>query len=182
LKLVATRTVQLDRALAEYGPETRELRHLLRQLVEARIHELWQGKGLTEEEVRQALGRGRGIETIQRRLLDLTPQNDAQHWFRTAALDITNDIAKTRWTAFLNLGRSIQTPFLVMLVFWLTAIFASFGVFAPRNGNVIATLVVGALSVAGAIFLIVEMDHPISGLVRVPMAPVEAAWEELDKP
>ena len=61
-----------------------------------------------------------------------------------------------RWLLFAQRGSSIPTPFLVVLVFWLMIIFASFSLFAPPNATVIVTLLVCALSVAGAIFLILE--------------------------
>jgi hypothetical protein len=61
---------------------------------------------------------------------------------------------------------------LVVLVFWLAALFASFGLFAPRNATVIAVLCVSALSVSGAILLILEMNQPFPGLVKVSSAPL----------
>jgi hypothetical protein len=70
-------------------------------------------------------------------------------------------------------------PFLVVMVFWLAVIFASFGLFAPRNATVIATLFVCALSVSGAIFLILELDSPFSGLLQISDAPLRNAIAHL---
>jgi hypothetical protein len=182
LRHVAAKTVQLDRALAAYGPETRQTRELLRSLVEARIRELWQGRGSSEQELQARLSQGRGIETIQHQLLDLPSKGDAQNWFRSTALQITNDIVETRWLGFLNTHASIPLPFIVVLGFWLTAIFGSLGVFAPRNGNVIATLGICALSVASAVFLIIEMDQPFGGFIRVPATLAQTALDQLGKP
>jgi hypothetical protein len=50
----------------------------------------------------------------------------------------------------------------VVLVFWPTVIFISFGLFAPRNATVVATLLICALSVSAAIFLILEMHAPLA--------------------
>jgi lipopolysaccharide export LptBFGC system permease protein LptF len=75
-------------------------------------------------------------------------------------------------------GSSIQWPFLAILVFWLTVIFVSFGLFAPRNGSVITALLVCALSVAG-FYLIVEMDQPYGGLIKISSAPLRAALDQL---
>jgi hypothetical protein len=66
-------------------------------------------------------------------------------------------------------------PFLVVLVFWLTVLFVSFGLFAPPNATVIATLFVCALSVSAAIFLILELDQPFEGLIRFSSAPLRNA-------
>src|SRR4029077_2453140 len=80
---------------------------------------------------------------------------------------------------FENLGSSIPVPFVVVLVFWLCIIFASFGLFAPRNATVIAVLCVCALSVSGAIFLILELDRSFEGLLKVSGAPLRAALAQL---
>jgi len=74
---------------------------------------------------------------------------------------------------------SISVPFLVVVVFWLTTLFISFGLFATRNATVIASLVVSALSVSGAIFLILEMYSPYAGLIHVTSAPLRAALAHL---
>ncbi len=64
-------------------------------------------------------------------------------------------------------GGSLSWPFFVVLVFWLVVLFAGFGLFARRNATVIAALFVGALTVAGAIFLILEMNRPYIGLMEI---------------
>jgi hypothetical protein len=69
-------------------------------------------------------------------------------------------------------GRSIPIPFLVVLVCWLTIIFVSFGLYAPPNATVVTVLFVCALSIAGAIFLILELDQPFAGWIRIPSAPL----------
>jgi hypothetical protein len=55
---------------------------------------------------------------------------------------------------------------MVVLVFWLVIIFASFGLFAQRNASVTTALFAAALAVAGSIYLILEMDQPYSGLIK----------------
>ena len=74
---------------------------------------------------------------------------------------------------------SIPMPFLVVLVFWLAVLFASFGLFGPPNATVIGTLFVCALSVSGAIFLILELDQPVAGLIRISSAPLRNALTHL---
>jgi len=70
-------------------------------------------------------------------------------------------------------------PLLVVLVLWLTVIFVSFGLFAPSNATVISSLFVSALSVSGAIFLILEMYGPYAGLIQISSAPLRAALAHL---
>jgi hypothetical protein len=84
-----------------------------------------------------------------------------------------------RWLLFEQTGSAIPVPFLVVLVFWLSLIFASFGLFAPRNATVIVTLFVCALSVSGAIFLILELDRSFEGLLQIFNAPLRDALVHL---
>ena len=67
----------------------------------------------------------------------------------------------------------------MVLVFWLTIIFGSFGLFAPRNATVVAMLFLCALSVSGAIFLILELDQPFDGLLQISSAPMRDALARL---
>jgi hypothetical protein len=84
-------------------------------------------------------------------------------------------LGQTRWLLFEQSGSSISLPFLVVVVFWLSILFMSFGLFAPRNATAIVTLVVGALSVAGALFLVLELDHPFAGVIQISEAPLRHA-------
>jgi hypothetical protein len=113
-----------------------------------------------------------GAETKEARaMLQRSLQNQAS----TIALDL----GRTRVLIFEELGSSIPVPFLVVLVFWLCIIFAGFGLFAPRNTTVIATFFVCAMSVSGAIFLILELDRSFEGLLQVSSAPLRAALAQL---
>src|ERR1700751_3147283 len=82
---------------------------------------------------------------------------------------------------FAQSGSSISTPFLVIVVFWLTVLFVSFGLFAPRNATAIITLLVAAISVAGALFLILDLDRPFSGLMQISSAPLQKALAMIGK-
>jgi hypothetical protein len=113
------------------------------------------------------------------RIQDLAPKNEGQRTLQAQALKTAIDIAQTRWLLFAQRNSSIPIPFLVMLVFWLTVLFASFSLFAPPHATAIATLLVCALSVSGAIYLILELDRPFEGLVRVSSLPLRNALEQL---
>jgi hypothetical protein len=181
LARAATSYVLLDRTLAEYGPETKAIRDQLHDIAVMRLHQLWpeEKAGTINPE---AVLRGLGIEAIQRQVLGLTARNDAQQWLKSRALQLTSDITETRWAAAESLGSSIQWPLLTIMVFWFAAIFASFGLFAPANGSVVAALFACALSVAGSVYLIVEMDQPYGGLIRLSSAPLVTAIGELGQP
>jgi hypothetical protein len=70
-------------------------------------------------------------------------------------------------------------PFLIVLVFWFTMIFLTFGLFAPQNATVVSVLLVCSVSVAGAIFLILELDRPFEGLIQISVAPLRDALSRL---
>jgi len=180
LRSAAAHIVMLDRAMAEYGPETADARRLLRQVLTTWIQRVWREDRAGNIDT-DAISQGSGLEEIQRRLLALVPQNDARRSLQANALTLTGNVAEARWLVVEQAGSSIQWPFLTILVFWLAVILASFGLFAPPNGSVITALFVCALSVAGAIYLIVEMDQPYSGLIKLSSAPLHTALDQLGR-
>jgi hypothetical protein len=111
----------------------------------------------------------------------LSPQNVTQHSLQTQALSIVIDLGKTRWLMFEQGSSSVSLPLLVALIFWLAVIFCSFGLLAPRNATVVATLCLCVLSVSAAIFLVLEMYSPFSGVVQISNAPLRSALAHLEK-
>lgn len=180
VKSWASQIILLDRTLAEYGPETQEARDLLRQAVAMRVAQLWPGS--REKVSPEIITKGQGIEGVQRALFALTPKTDAQRWLQSTALQITNNIAAGRWLIAQQIASNMRWPFLIVLIFWLAVIFTSFGLFAPRNYVVVAALFVAALSVSGSIFLILEMDQPYSGFIKVRPDPLRSALDQLGRP
>ena len=168
--------ILLDRALARYGSETKEARALLQRSVAETVDRFWPAGG----ERRIAIDpKTSPVEALYDKVEALSPQNDAQRAMQSQALTLAADVGRTRLLVFENLGSSIPVPFLVVLVFWLCIIFASFGLFAPRNATVIVVLCVCALSVSGAIFLILELDRSFEGILQVSGAPLRAALTQL---
>jgi Protein of unknown function (DUF4239) len=172
------KVILLDRALAAYGPETKDLREQLRRAVAAGIEMFWPeeknvGSGMT------AFERANAMEMIQAKLRSLTPATDAQRKLQSQAEQITGDILQARWLLIEQAQSVLPMTFLVVLLFWLTMLHLSFGLFAPRNATVIAVLLISALSVSGAIFIILEMNHPLDGMIKVSSAPMRKALEHL---
>jgi hypothetical protein len=176
-----SRIILLDRVMAQYGPETREARELLRHGLTNAVEQFWSNerKGLT---VTKELDPRVGLEAIQGKLLQLSPQNDAQRWLQSRALEVSGEIAETRWLLTQQYGQSsLPMPYLVMLVSWLVIIFFSFGLFSPHNATVIVVLFVCALSASGALFLILELDRPYGGLITISGAPLHNALANLGR-
>ena len=178
LTQVSADIVLLDRALVRYGPETKEARSVLQRTVATTIDRFWPVERAHPIVIDPAAA---PVEALYDKIEALTPQNDAQRSMQNQAMTLAADVARMRLLLFENLGASIPVPFLVVLVFWLCIIFASFGLFAPRNATVIAALCVSALSVAGAIFLILELDRSFEGLLQVSGQPLRAALAQLGR-
>lgn len=176
----AARAISLDRTLADYGPETREARDLLKRSYAAGIELLFPGDDVQAGKVDtpEAVVR---TESIRAKLWELSPENDAQRGLRSEAVEIAGEMSSTRWLLLMQQDDSIPMTLLVVLVFWLTIIFGTFGLFAPRNEMVAAALFVCALSVSGAILLILEMSSPFAGWMKISSAPMRDALANLGR-
>jgi hypothetical protein len=122
-----------------------------------------------------------GVEGLADAIRGLTPRDDSQRSLQSRALDLAEALLQVRWLVFAGGGTSVPLPFLVVLLFWLTITFASFGLFAPRNAMVLAVLFVCAVSVGSAVFLILELDGPFDGLLRVSADPLRYAHAHLNQ-
>lgn len=173
---MSSKVVLLDRVLAHYGPDSNETRALLRTAV---VHVLDGMQSKQQSSNYLTSTSGTGAEILYESIRALSPGNDAQRSAQSQALTIVMALAQTRWLMFEQSANSISVPLLAVLIFWLTIIFISFGLFAPPNGTVIVTLFVSALSVSGAIFLILEMYTPYAGIIQVSTAPLRSALAHL---
>jgi hypothetical protein len=177
LTQMAANVILLDRVLAHYGPETAQIRGMLKTAVAQIIAQAWPASGKREGGLDAQTNR----EVLFDRLQELAPRSDAQRALQSQAESIAMSVGQQRWLLFAQGGSSISTPFLVVVVFWLSVLFVSFGLFAPRNATALVTLLVSALSVAGALYLILELDHPFSGLIQVSSAPLRNALAVLGR-
>jgi hypothetical protein len=170
--------ILLDRVLAHYGPEAKEARDLVKLSAAGMTDRIWpeNRSGLAQLAPNTAVAEG-FFDKIQ----ELSPQNEVQRSLQAQAIKTSIDIGQARLLLLEQGGRSIPMPFLALLVFWLTIIFLSFGLFAPPNATVIVTLFLCALSVSGAIFLIMELDRPFGGLIQISAAPLRDAIVHLGK-
>jgi hypothetical protein len=165
--------IQLDRMLARYGPEAKPAREVLRGVV-ASASGSW-SKGTSRSEWLDSAQIRAGAASLYEAIRELAPRNEFERSLQSQALQLDVELGRTRSLLLEQAGSSIPVPFLVVVVFWLTVIFTSFGLFAPRNATVVATLFVCALSVSGAIFLILELDSPFAGLLKISNAPLQDA-------
>jgi hypothetical protein len=174
----AADVLELDRSLEHYGAETAPIRVDIKRAVAARLAEVWPETGGDAGSLENA-GIERGLDDVIGRLLGLAPSTDAQKYFQSQALQLLATVQDNRWLMLERSTTTVAQPFLSVIVAWLTLIFASFGLFTPKHTTGVVTLAVCALSVAAAIFLILELDRPYQGLIRVSPAPVQFALAHL---
>jgi len=165
---IATKIVLLDRTLAHYGPETKEARLKLRKGLAVGIERIWSGGGADAIRSLPDGAQQNVIESFVREVQTLKPQNDMQRTLQSQALQTSAVVAQVRILMHSQSQNSLSLPFLVILVSWATCLFIGYGLFARLNATVMTALFVGALSVSGAIFLIIELNRPYTGLLQIP--------------
>jgi len=179
IRNTAAKIVMLDRGMAEYGPETKEARDVLRRSVTTAIDRIWPAEK-TAVSVGKVGKSGYALEELSAALRQLSPRNDDQRGLQSRALQINMEIADAIFPIILQAGQSsVPMPFLVLLVCWLSIIFFSFGLFTSPNTTVIVVLLVCALSAASALYLILELDQPYGGFIKISSDPLRNALARL---
>jgi len=170
--LLAGKVGYLERVLTVYGPETTEIRSLLRSSSESLIRKLWSEESSPEAQEGPVVSGG---EVLLSSIHKLAPQNEEQKALKGEALDTLTDIAKTRWLLVAQADSSIPKPVLILVVVWLAIIFLSFGLFAPTNKTVVVTMIIVSVLVSSALFLILELDRPFDGVIQISSSPMRNA-------
>ena len=171
---LAADIILLDESLAQFGSEANAAREALRRAIDPLAERIWR-ENRSENAQQSPFEATRSGREIAQIVFQLTPQSEAQRIIRDRAVQTTADLAQTRFLLFEQAGHSLPVPFLVVLIFWLAMIFASFGMFARPNPVLIAALIICAVSAAGALFLVLELSDPFSGLMQISSAPLRNA-------
>lgn len=166
--------VLVDHLLAQYGPEAKAAREALRMAVTASYNRIWPPQGTHPSEMAPV-----SSSEVLDRIESLSSTDDKQRAMKGQVQGIAIGVARTRWLMYQQLSVSVSKVLLTVVVFWLTVVFFSFGLFAPRNVTAVASLFAAGLSVSGAILLILEMYTPYAGLMQISGAPLRSALEQL---
>jgi hypothetical protein len=172
VRQITANLILLDNILAQYGPETRAIREQIRRTVDPFADGLWREKAAGKT---GPLETNAEAERVYLEIHKLSPHDDLQLSLKTRAVQISNDLAQVRFLLFVESENVIAKPFLAVLALWLMIIFASFSLFSPLNGTVFTCLFLFALSAASAIFLIMELSRPFTGLMMISSAPLRNA-------
>ena len=179
VRLVAADMILLDNLLAQYGPEAMEARKLGRANLDLLVDRIWR-ENESETNHLQRFELSRQAEKFLQSLYGPSPQNELQGVLKSRIIQAASDLTNVRLTLFVQSGHTIQLPFLIILTLWLSMIFASFTLFARVNVLVGSVLFFCAISVSAAIFLILDLDQPFSGILQIPAAPLRNALPPLN--
>lgn len=179
---VSTSILLLDRALSGYGPETAPIRADLRAFLgraTARVAPDGEMKKVVFRLPHTSLSL---ITQLQARILALEPDTETKWWFEHRALDITADLGKQRILTSEHEKSSEPVALLVLVTAWIVLIFIGMGIFAMHNASVRIVLFCTALAFSGSIFLVIELESPYTGVLRVSGEPLLQAEKELALP
>ena len=171
--------VALDRTLVRYGPQAQSVRDALRRGVARNIERYWPGKN-GHAEIAQRSDPS-GVGELEEAIYKLSPENESQMQLRTRAGDQADQLAKSRWLYLEQMENPLPQVFLSILALWLVLLFAGLGLLAPINTTSVIALFTCAISMAAAIFLILEMNHPQGGIIQISSAPVTEALAIISK-
>lgn len=176
IKEMAANIGFLDRMMANYGPETREGREALRSMVAQAVDRVWSKRVASLPSPTEG-----GGEALYRQLHELSPNGPTQAAFKAEALSVAGQMARARWLMFAQSNSSGSAVFMTIVVIWLVVVFISFGLLGTPNVTVVVTLLVCALSVSGAIGLIMELNRPFGGIIQVSSEPLLHALDLMGK-
>jgi len=172
--------ITLDYYLSHYGAEAERVRVLLRQEVASTIKRIWPDENTHKVDLAK-MESASGMSDLYNKIRELSPHNDSQKYLRTQALHIGADMMQSRWMIIEQSQTNLPTIFLVVLTFLLTVLFTQFALLAPDNMTVKSALFICAISMSGAIFLILELNHPLEGAIKVSSAPLHKALSLIGK-
>jgi hypothetical protein len=172
VKQITADIILLDSLLAQYGPDAAPIRIQMRNVIGPFADRLWHEK---EEGTGKPFESNAPADAVYLAIQALSPKNDLQRPLQARAVQISNDLVQTRFLLFVQSENSIPTPFLAILAFWLVLIFTSFSLFSRLNATVFAFLSLFALSASCAIFLILELNQPFTGLMKISSVPLRNA-------
>jgi hypothetical protein len=163
---ITANVIMIDQLLSEYGPEVKPAREKLRSSVQGLVQTMWNEGNEKSANSGSFTPTAAGVETW--RLVNSLPtQTEMQRSLSGQIAEAAKSLSQLRLLLFAQRGGSIPAPFLVILVFWLAIIFASLSLFGPMNTTVLAFTFLFAVSAAGAIFLIYELNSPFTGMLQI---------------
>src|SRR6516164_5218267 len=173
---VSANVALLGQLLQYYGPEANGAQETLRLAIERVLAENWPKERARNWQPTPKAGR---IEEVYEQLRTLAPKDEEHRMMQSESLALLRNLAQLRWLIIAQTGTTILQPLLSVMVFWMTGIFVSWGMFSRVNAISVTTFLVAAMCVSAAIFLILELYSPYSGFLRISSTPLRIAYDSL---
>jgi hypothetical protein len=180
LQALSANSLLLDRALAQYGPETKPVRDRMKENLERNYQLFWKSRDVDPERLTAANALN-GLQPMADYLASLDPTAPAQKAALAAANAHLGVMVQTRLAMSLQLANPFSKPLLIVVVFWSFFLFCGYGLLSRMTGTTVGALAFGALAVASAIFLILELSEPYTGLFRISPAALQETIAAIDK-
>jgi hypothetical protein len=179
IETMAARSIQLDMAFKQFGPQTAPLRTGMQEALAQAYKAIWvDGADPRNFPVTRIV---EGFDRLNQGVAQLQPKTPEQ----TAALPTINAsvgiIEQTRILMSLQLASPISWPLLGVVVSWAMLLFAGYGVLARLNATAVVAAFIGAFAVGSAVFLILELNQPFNGLFRIPSSALQQALSVLNQ-
>ncbi len=182
METFASRALQLDLALAEFGPETAAARAGMKETLAKVRGMLWwhdaPGRAKPDFTVAEPL---KPLKAMDMYVASLDPKTPAQRQFQASAAGYASAMEQTRFLISLQLASPVSWPLVVIVVSWAMILFCGFGVLSRINATTIVALGFGAFAVGSALFLILELNQPFTGVFRLPPAAIDQMLASLDQ-
>ena len=176
LTQMSAKVVVLGRILQFYGPEASQARQTLRDIVGQMLLTTWPNEQTENAQIPPRTARP---VDLYNQIEGLAPKEDRQRAMQSQASGLLISVGEVRWLMIEEAAVKINPLVILVLDFWLTVLFVSWGLYSPWNATALTALFVTALSVSAAIFLIVELYTPYTGILRVSSGPLRMAYETL---
>jgi hypothetical protein len=174
IRSYATDLILLDETLRDYGDAALPPRRLLRRYTEQMLGDVWPKTG-GRPYLQEDRTVGELMERVREAIRALQPVDPGQKWLQDQALEVNISLLRQRWLMIERSGPSVRLATIAILLAWVSVIFASFGLNAPRNATVVTAFLLCSLAIGSAIFLILQLDSPFSGVLQLPSQPMETA-------
>ncbi|MGO8801356.1 MAG: hypothetical protein ACLQE9_16240 [Roseiarcus sp.] len=185
--------IELDQRLRQYGEAAEPARALLRTYVAAAIADTWPDEPKPTGDYPTHLKRvnpnsieGEETGVLMQRLDDmirnLEPADKIHRQLAALLAARMSHALEARWRLIETAYPTVSWPLLSLMTSWLVMIFTVFGLGSPRNAVIYATVVLCALSISSAVYMILELDTPLSGWIVVSSQPLRDALQHLDAP
>jgi hypothetical protein len=182
IQSLASKVMQLDLALSDYGPEADPARAQLRDALGKTIDQVWAASesdnNFAANTFASALQNRRAREKV---LEGLHPSTDQQKQALAAAVSASDALGQARMQMSFALSAPVAYPLLLTVVGWIACLFCGFGLTSRSTVTSLIALAVGSIAVASAVLLILDLSNPYSGLVRASSAPLEQALAVMGK-